>query len=101
MLLYILKATPFAAGPFWLLRVAIWGLGASFLATWGMIFTAREHPGDYFGTSGPLWATMGPAGRTRGGPELNDGKQSPSDWSCGGKALAFQIEGFGETGPGS
>ena len=29
------------------------------------------------------------SGRTHGGPEPDDGKHSPSDWSCSWKALAF------------
>ena len=38
----ILRATLFAAGPFQLFAVAIWGFGASILAPCGPIFVLRE-----------------------------------------------------------
>ena len=41
----MLRATPFAAGPFLLLAVAIGGLGASILAPWGTVWAPRELSG--------------------------------------------------------
>ena len=54
-----LRATPSAAGPFWLLGVAIWGLGAFFLALWGTFCHLGSTPGDgrfwHLGTSLGPW----------------------------------------------
>ena len=60
MHLVILRATPSAAGSFWLLGIAIWGawcilfdiLGAHFCtsgAPWGAILAPRNHPGEPWG----------------------------------------------------
>ena len=48
--------------------------GASILLLWGPFCQLGDTRGDH--------------GRTQGGPEPDDGKHSPSDWSCSGRALA-------------
>ena len=62
-------------------------LGVQYLSFGGLL-PPFYHPGDHFVSLGTPWGTMGAAGRTRGGPKQDDGKHSPSDWSCGGRALA-------------
>ena len=63
---YILRATPSAAGPFWLLGLPFGMLGVSISTFWGTHFgTSSASWGDRFGTSGPPWRTMGAGGWTR------------------------------------
>ena len=51
--MYIFRATPSAAGPFWHSGRPFWHLGST--------------PGGYFGTSGTRWRAVGAAGWTRDG----------------------------------
>ena len=57
------------------------------------------YPGDSFGSLGAPWGAKGAAEGTPWGPSRMTESTPWSDWRCNWKALAFQIEGFGETGP--
>ena len=62
-------------GHFWCPKPVIWQAWCSTLAPWGTMGRSRGH--------------LGAQERRPWGPGLDDGKYSQSDWSCGGKALAF------------
>ena len=59
------------------------------------------HLGDDFVSLETPWGTMGAAGRTHESPELDDGKHSLECLELQLESFNFQIDGFGETRPGS
>ena len=66
--IFILRATPSAAGHFWPLGVAIWGAWCLHFGTPGVK--------DHFGTSGALWGTiLAPRDRPGGAWERQDGQE--------------------------
>ena len=69
----ILTATPSAAGPSWLCRVAIWGVRCFHF----------DILGDHFGISGALWgAILAPRDRSGGPWEQQDGLEVVNNRTC-------------------
>ena len=72
--IYILGATPSAAGPFWLLGIAIWEPRCFVFEVLGAISASGSISGGYFGTSGAPWgAILAPRDHPGGPWEQQDG----------------------------